>query len=410
MDNIPNDLIPIIFDNIKLITDKRQFLKTCKTIYQITKHLMIQCQNNFKVEYFKEINDYSMEKFTLELCHDKYFNLIPLTYLNPNNTIIVSALATFGNVELLQIAVNNGCQLIESNVIDEYLHACEYSISKLVDTCALAAQNGHQNVIEFCLDNGCKLNWLSCLMAAKNGHLELLKWLHLNKCEFNINVSGIAAYYGHYDVVKWLIDNDCKVNQLTCASAAQNGHINILKLLTQHGCRLTKWVSKSAAFNGHLDTLKWLKENNCSFGNEICQYAAKNLNMLIWLTQNGYKLNCMTFTNAAEFGDLKIMSWLLENGCEWDAWDVYETTKYSGHIHIIEWLEEHDFKCNRNSICIHAAHKGYLHVLEWLKKNNYDWNEYNIRNIFRTKNTNSINWVKTNIKYKPKTKKIKTKT
>ncbi len=36
---------------------------------------------------------------------------ITISYLNSNNSIIVLALATFGNLELLKIAVNNGCDI-----------------------------------------------------------------------------------------------------------------------------------------------------------------------------------------------------------------------------------------------------------------------------------------------------------
>jgi hypothetical protein len=31
-------------------------------------------------------NNYCTEKFTLELCHDKYFDMIPKSYINPKNT------------------------------------------------------------------------------------------------------------------------------------------------------------------------------------------------------------------------------------------------------------------------------------------------------------------------------------
>ena len=88
MNNVPNDLIPIIFNYIPKISDKRLFTQSNKRINNITKSLMIQFENNFIVEYFNQYDYYCVEKFTLELCHDGYFHLIPETYLYPNNTII----------------------------------------------------------------------------------------------------------------------------------------------------------------------------------------------------------------------------------------------------------------------------------------------------------------------------------
>ena len=202
MDNIPNDLIPYIFFNIPKISDKRLFLRTCKRINYITKQLMIQTENNFIIEYFGKISKYSVEKFTLELCNDSYFHLIPETYLYPNNKIIVQALATYGNVELLQKAFNNGCVLDDSQIIHDSIYVEKYSISSIKNTCALAAQNGHLNVIKFCLKNGCNLNWLSGLTAAKNGHIDILEWLKNNYCEIkNRLISSIASYNGHYETV-----------------------------------------------------------------------------------------------------------------------------------------------------------------------------------------------------------------
>ncbi len=182
MDGVPNDLMPVIFDFITLITDKRQFLRTCNIINIMTKKLMEEYENNFKIDNFKKRNGYCVEKFTLELCHDKYFHLIPNTYLIPNNKIIVSALATFGNLQLLQIAVENGCKLkVQRPSNNYYTYITKFSkikdLTKITDTCALAAQYGHQHIIEFCLNNGCELNRLSYLMAINNGHFALADWL-----------------------------------------------------------------------------------------------------------------------------------------------------------------------------------------------------------------------------------------
>ncbi len=369
MDNIPTDLIPLIFNNIKLISDRRQFLRTCKTIYIITKQLMTQHENNFK-----QINDYSMEKFTLELCHDKYFHLMPESYLTPNNIIIVSALAASGNIELLQIAMNNGCELINSDFVPSHLHARKYDVSSIHDTCALAAQNGHLNVIEFCLNNGCNLNWVSCLMAAKNGQLKTLKWLKYIICEgHEYDISGIAAYYGHYDVLKWLIENECEINQTTCYAAVEAGHLNILKLLKENGCVLDEIVTNDAVYYGHLNILKWLKENDGKFTGDLCNTAALvgNLDILIWLKENGFSVTGETCSAAAENGHLNIIKWLIENGCEHHKSAIALYAAYGGFIHIFEWLITNNHKLNKDFIFDRAEIHRYTHVLEWLTKNGY---------------------------------------
>ncbi len=422
MDDLPNDIIHLIFNNIKLITDKRLFSQACKTIYSITKQLMIDCENNFVVEFFDKINNYSVEKFTLELCHDKYFNLIPKSYLYPNNTIIVSALAAYGNVDLLQIAINNGCELVEYKQKGCTDKVVEYYITEILDTCALAAHNGHQNVMEFCLNNGCKLNWLTCLMAAKNGQLAVIKMLIENNCEIHEYVPRVVAFHGHCDILQCLIDAGCKIDCYTCNWAAKNGKINILKLLVENGCKIFKSTSQSAALYGQIDTLEWLQQNNCKFSANICIYATGHLNVLIWLKQNGYNLTSTLFSGVVRDGNLEILNWLFENGYEPDMDDILDDIiNFPAHIHAIECLENHGYKCDRslicaraarietthvldwlvehygecdkNTICVNAAFNGSLNVLDWLTDNNYIWDINSINIIMNSNNTDSINYI-----------------
>ncbi len=106
---LPDELILIIFENILLITDKRQFLKTCLKYNKITKQSFLHFENNFYSKPFYQIKDYSVEKFTLELCSDKYYDMIPNNYITPSNSVIVCVLAMNNCVPLLEIAKNNGC-------------------------------------------------------------------------------------------------------------------------------------------------------------------------------------------------------------------------------------------------------------------------------------------------------------
>ncbi len=129
--SLPDEIILVIFNFIKKITDKRQFLKTCSKYNNLTKELFEISENNSKLNlYGKTISEYSMEKFTLELCCDGYFNMIPKKYFNERNGVIIGLLVIYGKLELLKFAINNGCRF-------------DY------DTCILAAENGHLDVIKW---------------------------------------------------------------------------------------------------------------------------------------------------------------------------------------------------------------------------------------------------------------------
>jgi hypothetical protein len=196
MMNVPNEIILLIFDNIIAITDKRQFLRTCKMYNNITKKSFKQHEDNFTIKYFEKINNYCVEKFTLELCHDGYCNMIPLSYINPNNTILVRTLVFFNCIDLLQIAKNNGC--------------------KLDFICDLAAEMGQLEVLKWGKENGYHLGSMICIFASKNGHLDILKWAINNSCAFRYAYCSYwAETMGHTHIINWLMEHEVSQTKLT---------------------------------------------------------------------------------------------------------------------------------------------------------------------------------------------------
>src|SRR4051812_48235518 len=113
MQSLPPELINIIANYTQKITDKRQFSKTCKLYNNITKPLIQLQESTIKFKHFEYPTKYCMEKFTLELCNDGYFDKIPDSYLIPYNLFIVKALTIYGQLELLKKAIENGCELFK---------------------------------------------------------------------------------------------------------------------------------------------------------------------------------------------------------------------------------------------------------------------------------------------------------
>ncbi len=160
MNILPNEITLTIFDNIKLITDKRQFLRTCINYNNMTKRLMQIFEENYSVKHFGKITEYCVEKFTLELCHDSYFDMIPMSYITKNNTIIVKAASTFNCVKLLEMAKLNNC---------------DFSVIY----CS-AAVNGNVDIIKWAVKNGYKWDTWTCTFAATCGQPEIIKWANKN--------------------------------------------------------------------------------------------------------------------------------------------------------------------------------------------------------------------------------------
>jgi len=48
-----------------------------------------------------------------------------------------------------------------------------------------------------------------CANAAEGGHLETLKWLRGHDCPWDVRTVEQATAAGHDDVLQWALDNGC---------------------------------------------------------------------------------------------------------------------------------------------------------------------------------------------------------
>ncbi len=219
MDSLPNELITSIFDFINLITDKRQFLKTSKFHNNLTMRSMLNYEKNYNIPHFIYQLNYCMEKFTLELCHDGYFNLIPDHYIRVSNITLISCAAYYNNMSLLELAISKGCF-----------------------TCRVAefgALGGHISVLQWCVDNKFSRSYMYS-SAIRCGHLHILKWLQGQQHrEFDITYPWMcnkAAEYGQLEILKFAREIGCPWNIHTYIYALRNGNEELIKYLVDNGC------------------------------------------------------------------------------------------------------------------------------------------------------------------------------
>jgi hypothetical protein len=231
MQTLPYELVNIIVNYIPKITDKRQFSKTCIPYNKITKKVIQLQESIIKYEHFDYPIEHCKEKFTLELCNDGYFDLIPDSYLTPDNNVIVKALTIYDQFELLNKTLENGCELFK--------YKTEYDEWYIDDD--NIGINGNN------LDN-------TCDHAVISGNLQLLIWARQSGCEWNDNTFELAAKYGHLHILKYLKDNNCDYNIYSYWHPVKNGDLHVLEWLYNEGYGM----------------------NESDGTNQLCQFAAEN--------------------------------------------------------------------------------------------------------------------------------------
>ncbi len=405
MSILPSEIILIIFNYIQKITDKRQFLRTCKLYNDLTKDLIKLSETKFFADFnnngryiksstycyfqaikFGKIKKSDRMKFTLEICSDEYFHLLPPLYLSSKNKVIVGFLAENNKLDMLKLAHKNGCELPNSiceiamkhGYLDMFKWAIKNNCKWNGSNFGLAAQNNYIHIIEYVIKYIKKYNWMLenpthvCSCATLSGNLHLVKLIVRNGFRYYSTTCASAAGAGHLHILKWLRKYNCSWDAETCSKAAENGHLDILKWARENGCNWDVITCGRAAGNGHLDILKWARENGCDWDYRTCSGAAKNghLDVLKWARQNGCSWNMNTTKEAAKEGHFHILHWAITNGCEWDSKIWSKAAKY-GKIDLLKWAVKNGFSFDYQ-VCEKAAINSHYNIVRWILENGYE--------------------------------------
>ncbi len=280
MQTLPIEIIGHIVLYISKITDKRQFTQTCKICNTITYPIIKNQKSKIRIKQFKKPIRSDIERFTLELCYDSYFNMIPNSYLNPKNNIIVKALTIYGQVELLKQAMDNGCKLF-TEITEKNNNSCIHAII-----------SGNINMLKFVRLHGCQCDAETLNIAAHHNEFDMVKFLYEEGCVISNCAGEYASCNGNIIILKWLIENGMGLNVTFCRYAARFGHLELLKILrNDHNCSWDYLTTNGAAIGGHLDVLQWSIDNGCEFDYFSAYISAKlhhRHNVAEWIDNNGY--------------------------------------------------------------------------------------------------------------------------
>lgn len=153
--------------------------------------------------------------------------------------------------------------------------------------------------------------------------------------------------------------------------AARNNYIGMLQYLkSTNKLELTAEMCSQAARYGNLETIKWLINNNCEWNSWTAAYAALNghLHILLWLDQN----TKIQWNRWLEWG-----SGILYNGNwswlhDWDLLDNFSVSTYAvlgGHLDILKWLNNHGSPTNYR-LLEYADKLDHNDITEWIKQTN----------------------------------------
>jgi hypothetical protein len=222
--------------------------------------------------------------------------------------------------------------------------ACKYAAGKLADVATLAAAHG------------LGMLFIAATMAgaAECNKLAEVQYLHSQGCAWPAWLLNTAASSGYFELVRWCYEHSCPWAAIALAPryAAENGTVELMAwMLQQPGIQLSAHVMHTAVSKNHKSMCKFLRAQRCPWDKE-------------------------STNNAARSGRVKLLRWLVDNGCPWEARHLCLSAAQGGSLKVIIYLQQDGILSGvpvLTDMLGRAGQHEKLAAAKWLREQGAQW-------------------------------------
>lgn len=254
-----------------------------------------------------------------------------------------------------------------------------------------------------------------CAGAAAGGHLSLLQDLRHCKYTWDEDTTYWAARNGHVDVLDWAMENGCAASTYMYDVAAEFGRLNVIKYLHGKGYQYHGAELELAAKHDQLECFLYMWERRNENDNlwysdgdgvgstytwdEIMHAAgrcvSKERKVLTWMVEKGWNLEDtqnMACEGAAYMGSIETLSWLRSRGFGWDE-HATAAAAAENHLDCLVWLHEHECPMAPNLV-LHAAKPGHFEIVKWAVASGAPWHRNVCFLVAKQGNVTFLRWAR----------------
>lgn len=141
--------------------------------------------------------------------------------------------------------------------------------------CDWAATRGKFEMLKCLRGYGCQWDSNTCMCSAMKENVDIVKWSILNGCPHDS--SGIVTAWiktQNVETVGWLLERGCFLDRKILSRKCYSGRpvdywtVEMIQLLLRHGCELHRNLCDNVRQSGNLKLLAWLIDNGCPYDNE----------------------------------------------------------------------------------------------------------------------------------------------
>jgi hypothetical protein len=151
------------------------------------------------------------------------------------------------------------------------------------------------------------------------------------------------------------------------AARADSPH-NLIWLVEERNMPLITGMLHQAIDGGNVEIVRWLLQQGCEADDDALEHAANNAHwdLVFYLHEEaGHPLTTALTTAAARLGDLVALQRLRAAGCPWDAGLISTDACRSGSIPLLRWLKEQGVGFTARTLGS-AASRGHIDLCEYL--------------------------------------------
>jgi hypothetical protein len=217
---------------------------------------------------------------------------------------------------------------------------------------------------------------------AEKGYLNLLKWAYEKGCRPAAETYNGAAKSGRIDTLEWLLSVGVKPRPSAFSYAARHGHANVIRWLRDPEKGRLDWFNNKdmlaeAIKGGHSELATWMIEEGGLSGLGKARYAQVKRgseNIRTKIVRDGYPIQGVQA--AAKIGDLGLVQEAYRHVCSSPVFEAIIVSAVKGnHMEVVKWLI--NMHSTRNGIlCTVAAEKGNVKMLKYLVESGCDVSKY----------------------------------
>jgi hypothetical protein len=188
-----------------------------------------------------------------------------------------------------------------------------------------------------------------------------------------------AGMYADIGTLKAANDLGLVLTPAVMFGAANSRCLSKLQLLhTEQHCPFPDDITVIAARAGDVEMLRWLQETGCELNEETSAGAAEtanNLHVLKYLHDQGCPWHPALCAIAGATGDLEQLKWLHAHGAAVNSTTADEAA-CGGAVHVLEWLQQQQGVEFSEQTLMRAAEGGHLQLCQWLRAQQCPWNTH----------------------------------